>query len=80
MLTNQSHIAEHVVKYYKSLFCTNFVLQDQLLAEEVIPNMISDETNVMLTLLLSVQEIKAAVFAFNKDSAPGPDGFVAFFF
>lgn len=33
-----------------------------------------------MTMLPSHQEIKAAIFALNKDSAPGPDGFGAFFF
>jgi hypothetical protein len=55
-------------------------LQDSLLAEEVIPNMVTDEANAILTMLPSHDEIKAAVFALNKDSAPGPDGFGAFFF
>ncbi|PNX72820.1 ribonuclease H, partial [Trifolium pratense] len=80
VLTDQSQIAEHIVNYYKSLFCTNTVLQEQLLAQEVIPNLITDDINVVLTLLPSHQEVKAAVFALNKDSAPGPDGFGAFFF
>ena len=80
VLTEKSQIANHVTSYYKNLFCTNFVLQDSLLAEEVIPTLIIDEVNRMLTMLPSHQEIKAAIFALNKDSAPGPDGFGAFFF
>jgi len=80
VLVDPSEISNHVVDYYKNLFCTNFVLQEQLLAEEVIPQVISDETNVVLTMLPSHMEIKAAVFALNRDSSPGPDGFGAFFF
>ncbi|KAK2424165.1 hypothetical protein QL285_034553 [Trifolium repens] len=35
VITDQSQIAEHVIDYYKNLFCTNNVLQDSLLAEDV---------------------------------------------
>jgi len=80
VITNQSHISEHIVDYYKNLFCTNFVLEEQLLAEEVIPNLITDEINNLMTMLPSHQEIKSAVFALNKESAPGPDWFGAFFY
>ena len=80
VLTDQSQIVDHIITYYKNLFCTNFVLQDQLLAEEVIPNLITTETNVMITMLPSHEEIKAVVFSLNKDSAPVPDGFGAYFF
>jgi hypothetical protein len=80
VLTEPQHISDHVVYYYKNLFSSNIVLQEQLLAEEVIPNLITEDLNTMLTLLPSHQEIKAAVFALNKDSAPGPDGFGAYFF
>jgi hypothetical protein len=80
VITNQDEISEHVVNYNKSLFCTNFVLQDSLIADEVIPNMVTDDINALLTVLHSHNEIKAAVFALNKDSALGPDGFGAFFF
>jgi hypothetical protein len=45
----KSQIANNVVSYYSNLFCTNFVLQEQMLAEEVIPNFITDEVNPMLT-------------------------------
>ncbi|MCI78956.1 RNA-directed DNA polymerase (Reverse transcriptase), partial [Trifolium medium] len=31
-------------------------------------------------MLPTHQEVKAAVFALNRDSAPSPDGFGAFFF
>lgn len=80
VLVDPTEISNHVVGYYRNLFCTNFTLQDQLLAEEVIPQMISDDSNVVLTMLPSHMEIKAAVFALNKDSSPGPDGFGAYFF
>jgi hypothetical protein len=80
VLTDQNLISEHIISYYKNLFCSNFVLQDSLLAEEVIPSLVTDEINTLLTVLPSHLEIKSAVFALNKDSAPGPDGFGAFFF
>jgi hypothetical protein len=34
----------------------------------------------MLIMLPSHDEIKSAIFALNKDGAPGPDGFGAFFY
>jgi hypothetical protein len=80
VLTDQSQIADHIVNYYKNLFSTNFVLQDSRLVDEVIPHLITDDVNAILTMLPSTEEIKAAVFSLNKDSAPGPDGFGAFFF
>jgi hypothetical protein len=80
VLTEQTQIADHVVNYYQNLFSTNIVLQDSLLAEEVIPNLISEEVNTMLIMLPSHDEIKSAIFALNKDGAPGPDGFGAFFY
>jgi hypothetical protein len=80
VLTDQNQISDHVVNFYKNLFCSNIVLQEQLLAGEVIPNLITTEINSLLTILPSHLEIKAAVFSLNKDSAPGPDGFGAYFF
>jgi ribonuclease HI len=81
ILSDPQHIADHIVQYYKSLFCTNLdVLQDQSIVDDVIPKVIDDRLNSILTMLPSPEEIKNAVFDLNKDSAPGPDGFGAFFF
>ncbi|MCI27041.1 RNA-directed DNA polymerase (Reverse transcriptase), partial [Trifolium medium] len=43
-------------------------------------NVIDNQLNNLLTMLPSPAEIKAAVFDLNKDGAPGPDGFGAFFY
>jgi len=48
--------------------------------EEVIPELITNRINNMLTMLPSNDEISNAVFSLNKHSAPGPDGFGALFF
>jgi hypothetical protein len=80
VITDTSLLAHHVVNYFKNVFCTNFSLQDQLLVDEVIPNLVSDSVNALLTMLPSYEEIKNAVFSLNKDSAPGPDGYGAFFY
>lgn len=63
-----------------NLFGTNPFLQDQMLVEEVIPQLVGGNINAMLTMLPSHEEIRNAVFSLNKESAPRPDGFRAFFF
>jgi hypothetical protein len=47
---------------------------------DVIPSLITDRINNILTLITSQEEIHQAVFSLNKDSAPGPDGFGALFY
>jgi hypothetical protein len=80
IITDPTQIADHVVDYYKNLFCSNPILQDQLLVEHVIPNLVGQDVNALLTMTPSKEEIKHAVFDLNKDGAPGPDGFGAHFY
>lgn len=55
-------------------------MQNQQFVEEVIPKIVNEGINRVLTMLPSSSEIKNVVFSLNKDGAPGPDGFGAFFF
>jgi len=80
IVTDPQRISNHIVNYYKHLFSSNFVLQDLLLVNEVIPKIIEDHTNNLLTMLLSIEEIKVAVFSLNNEGAPSPGGFGASFF
>ena len=66
VLIDQTQISNHIVSYYKNLFCTKFVLHDQLLVEDVIPNLITNEVNALLTMLPSHKEIKSVLFSLNK--------------
>jgi hypothetical protein len=49
------------------------------MVEEVIPSLITERINRILTLLPNPDEIHSAVFSLNQDSAPGTDGFGALF-
>jgi len=51
IISEPQQISYHIVIYFKNLFCTNPFLQDQLLAQEVIPNLVGDSTNDLLTVL-----------------------------
>jgi len=80
LITEQPLIAEHIVSYYKCLFSTNTVLKDNSLVEEVIPDLIDESINTLLTNIPNADEIKHAVFDMKKDGAPGPDGFGPIFY
>lgn len=80
IINDPEQIATHFTNHFKNLFSSNIVLQVDELVEEVIPNAISYNTNSMLTMIPTNEEIKNAVFALNKDGAPGPDGFGAIFY
>ena len=45
-----------------------------------IPNLISDEDNLLLNNPVSIREIKKSLYKMDPDKAPGPDGFTARFY
>ena len=80
IITEPERVTEHIVNYYNCLFSSNYFLQDSNLLEEVVPNLIDEPTNKLLTMIPSTEEIKNAVFDLNNEGAPGPNGFGACFF
>lgn len=79
-LNDPNEVSAHVVNHFSNLFSSNANVSQNDMVQEVIPKLITDRINNMLTLLPSFDEIKNAIFSLNKDSAPGPDGFGAIFF
>jgi NDP-sugar pyrophosphorylase family protein len=54
LISDPQQIAHHVVDYFQNLFCTNSdILQDEALIEDVIPSVINDRINDMLTMIPS---------------------------
>jgi len=48
--------------------------------DEVIPSLVRENINAILTVVPYHEKIKNAIFSMNEDVEPGPDGFGAFFF
>ena len=83
MLLEPEQISNHITNHFKNIFSTNFVVQDlqvDNIIKDVIPSLVTNDINNMLSLLPSPAEIYNAVLAMNKDGAPGPDGFGASFY
>ncbi|XP_019432655.1 PREDICTED: uncharacterized protein LOC109339640 [Lupinus angustifolius] len=80
ILSNQVDIENHVLAYYTNLFASPNNTAYNSLIHDMIPRLVTDDDNSMLTQLPLHNEIKAAVFALNREGAPGPDGFSGCFF
>ncbi|XP_058742694.1 uncharacterized protein LOC131615239 [Vicia villosa] len=78
--TDHNIIENHLVNHFSNLFNQNAQLQDNGLIHRVIPSLVNENTNTLLTITPSADEIYNAVKSLKTDSAPGPDGFGAFFF
>ena len=71
--------AQVAVDYFNGLFRSSNPPSYQPLLQEMRPR-VSDEMNQKLTVEVSDEEIKSAVFSIKGASAPGPDGMSGFFF
>lgn len=48
--------------------------------EEVIPKLVTEQTNNLLIMFSSEEEIHKAIFSLNRDNATGPNGFDLIFY
>lgn len=80
LIDDADAMVDHVIEYFSGLYTTNNDCSPNNLIEQVVPYLVSEEDNVLLTAMLSHDEIKSVVFAMNGDRAPGPDGFGGCFF
>lgn len=80
LLVNIEETESHVLDYYMNLFATNNNCDSFNIVNDVIPSLVLDDDNTLLTSLPTMEEVKQAVFDLNGNSAPGPDGFGGFFY
>ncbi|XP_043687592.1 uncharacterized protein LOC122638810 [Telopea speciosissima] len=67
------------IRFFRDSFASGQTTNNEEMLS-AIPVIISAEENMMLTASPHFEEVKEAVFALSKDSAPGPDGFTGHFF
>jgi len=80
LITKPEQIKHNFTNHFMNLFCFSYVLQDNSLIEDEIPNLVTDSINNMLTVLPSMEEIHNAIFNMNKEGALGHNEFGAIFF
>ncbi|XP_026451446.1 uncharacterized protein LOC113351723 [Papaver somniferum] len=74
IVADQDKITDVLVKFFHHKFQYKEVTIDDSLLD-IIPNLISDQDQVMIEVVPELEEIKNAVFSMNADGAPGPDSF-----
>jgi hypothetical protein len=79
-LSEPKHIEDHVLDYFRGIFGVKNNCVSNDLVGNVIPMMVTDCDNLMLTSSPFIDEIKRAIFDLNGEGAPGPDGFGGHFF
>lgn len=76
----QHKLESHIESHFFKLFNSNFVRNKTNLVHKVIPKLVNDEINAMLTRIPSPDEIFHAITNLNINSAHGLDGFGTHFY
>ncbi|KAK9906168.1 hypothetical protein M0R45_002827 [Rubus argutus] len=80
VLHDKNLISAQVVQHFQKAFTKDPAIIHTGLVEEVIPHLVTQDENLMLSALPSLDEITATVKAMDGFSAPGLDGFSGSFY
>lgn len=83
IIQDQERIADHIVNFYSQLFTVEFDDEpppDFTSMNGLINSRVRDEDVAMLTSIPSQDEVKAIVFAMDRESVPDLDGFGGIFY
>ncbi|KAH6776381.1 hypothetical protein C2S52_013942 [Perilla frutescens var. hirtella] len=73
---DQEEIANHVIQHFEKLFSASGVNGGDLsIVDKFIPKLVSNQQSYQLTIECSFEEVKAAIFSLDPNSAVGPDGY-----
>jgi len=80
VLIDASNIEAHVLHYFTNIFAVTPHHDVNDLPDRLIPSLVSDADNALLTSLPSAADIKIDVMALSGDSAPGSDDYPGHFY
>ena len=78
LVDSNADIASEAITYFSDLFTGSLESSSEIWY--LIPSMISEEDNVKLEAVPSIEEVYRVVRTMDGDSAAGPDGFTGKFF
>ncbi|XP_060210552.1 uncharacterized protein LOC132637489 [Lycium barbarum] len=78
-IEGESLLAEEACRFYQQQFSQEVDPLDFKLLQHV-PSMVDQDTNNQLVSMLTLEEVKKAVFELSADSAGGPDGMIGIFY
>lgn len=84
-LNNEVDIQNERVKFFSSLLSAPIHKSNQIGVDredmlQAISTLVTDQDNVQLNKLFTLDEMKAVVFSLKANKVPGPNGFTTLFF